>query len=130
MTTAPEDAETSVMGKKAKTLQSGISIDPATNVISGTLKYVTGYTGYSGSAELQSGNFLALKITPAADNTLVWKTQLIGGVGPEVAFDEDLNCVYRVTSTNQILRINGYDASNNLVISFNYPLSGLTLETE
>lgn len=118
------------MGKKAKLLQSGISINPVTNVISGTLKYVTGYTGYSGSSELQEGNFLALKIAPAEDNTLTWKTKLVGGVGPEVAFDEDLNCVYRITSTSQVIQINGYDDDNNLVVSFNYPLTGLTLETD
>ena len=117
------------MGKKASALQSNITIDPTTGVISGTLKYVTGYTGYSGSTELQSGNFLALKITPCADNDLVWKTQLIGGVGPEVAFDEDYNCVYRVTSTEQTVRISGYK-NNNRVVYYDYPLTGLTLQAE
>ena len=91
---------------------------------------MTGYTGFSGESELQSGNYLALKFTPAADSTLVWKTQLIGGQFGEVALDSDMNCVYRITSTSQIVRLNGYDTNNNLVISINYPLTGLTLETE
>lgn len=91
---------------------------------------MTGYTQFSGDSELQSGNYLALKFTPAEGSTLVWKTQLIGGEFGEVALDSDMNCVYRVTSTDQIVRLNGYDTNNNLVISINYPLTGLTLETE
>ena len=130
MTTTPENANTTLLGKKASTLQSGISIDQFTNVISGTLKHVTGYTQFSGESELQSGNYLALKFTPASDNTLVWKTQLIGGQFPEVALDSDYNCVYKVTSTTQVVRLNGYDTNNNLIVSINYPLTGLTLETE
>ena len=108
-------------------MQSGITIDPVTNVISGTLKYVTGYTQWSGESELQSGNYLALKFTPAEDSTLTWKTQLVGGQFGEVALDSDMNCVYRVTSTSQEVELNGYDANGNLVVSFHYPLTGLTL---
>ena len=46
------------MGKAASALQSDIEVGEDT--ITGTLKYVTGYTGYSESPELQEGNFLAL----------------------------------------------------------------------
>lgn len=53
-----EDAD--LFGLVADDLQSDIAIDGDT--ITGTSKYVTGYTGFSESVELQSGNFLALHI--------------------------------------------------------------------
>lgn len=35
------------------------------------MKYVTGYTGFSGNPELQEGNFVALKFTGTADRVRV-----------------------------------------------------------
>lgn len=35
------------------------------------MKYVTGYTGFSGDPELQEGNYVALKFTGAADRVRV-----------------------------------------------------------
>ena len=47
-----------LLGKVVSDLQEDIVI--GTNTISGTLKYVTGYTGFSGEEELQSGNYLVI----------------------------------------------------------------------
>ena len=52
------DEDEDLLGKTVGDLQSDIKIGQS--VISGKLKYVTGYTGFSGDAEEQEGNYLAL----------------------------------------------------------------------
>ena len=47
-----------LLGKKASDLQENIVITDT--VITGTSKYVTGYTGFSGKASERKGNYLAL----------------------------------------------------------------------
>ena len=56
-------------GKSASDLQENIEISNANRTVSGTLKYVTGYTQFSGDEAEQSGNYLVTKITttPSAD---------------------------------------------------------------
>lgn len=51
-------ASTDLLGKSVTDLQEDVIISDG--VISGTLKYVTDYTGFSGDPALQSGNYLAL----------------------------------------------------------------------
>ena len=96
----PEDDETTILGKDVADLQSGIIVNDSS--IEGTLKYVTGYTGYSGDPALQKGNFLALKFehTEGATTTI----QLLGGVGGPVTLDEDMNAVIRITDNRQRLK--------------------------
>lgn len=47
-----------LLGKKASDLQEGVFI--VDGKVFGTLKYVTGYTGFSGRADEQEGYYLAL----------------------------------------------------------------------
>ena len=58
--TIDADIEDSVdlLGKKASDLQEGVFI--VDGKVFGTLKYVTGYTGFSGRADEQEGYYLAL----------------------------------------------------------------------
>lgn len=58
--TIDADIEDSVdlLGKKASDLQEGVFI--VDGKVFGTLKYVTGYTGFSGRADEQQGYYLAL----------------------------------------------------------------------
>ena len=58
--TIDADIEDSVdlLGKKASDLQEGVFI--VDGKVFGTLKYVTGYTGFSGLADEQKGYYLAL----------------------------------------------------------------------
>ena len=58
--TIDADIEDSVdlLGKKASDLQEGVFI--IDGKVFGTLKYVTGYTGFSGRADEQEGYYLAL----------------------------------------------------------------------
>lgn len=52
------NAETDLLGKYVTDLQEDIVIGERT--ITGTLKYVTGYTGFSGDTAEQEGNFICL----------------------------------------------------------------------
>lgn len=52
------EADTDLLGKVIGDLQSNIKIGK--NSISGFLKYVDDYTGFSGDAELQTGNYIAV----------------------------------------------------------------------
>ena len=65
------------------------------DTVTGTLKYVTGYTGFSGDEEEQSGNYLVLHAThPTADSI---KAKLHGGKHGEVTLDSDGILITRIT---------------------------------
>lgn len=64
--------------------------------ITGTLKHVTGYTGFSNDASEQSGNYLALKFSASEGATV--KAGLVPSQGTGlVTLDSDMNGVWRVT---------------------------------
>ena len=95
-------------------------------MISGSLKNVTGYTGFSGDVSEQSGHYLALKFT--ADEDAVVAVELVGGtVGHPVTLDEDMNIVIRITDTdNQSIKV--IVTEDGQTMTLNYSLSGLELE--
>lgn len=101
LTIDPEDDDTTVLGKTVGDLQSGVIVN--NNSIEGTLKYVTGYTGYSADPELQSGNFLALKFAAAEGATTT--VQVLGGSGEIKTLDSDMNAVFRIERTNQKIKV-------------------------
>lgn len=92
--------------------------------MSGTLKHVTGYTGFSQDVSLQSGNFLALKFT-APDNATV-KVGLAPSMGSGmVTLDEDMNAVLRVANNlTQHLKVVVTDSDGKSTTKV-YDLSGL-----
>lgn len=102
LTVEAEDPTDTILGKVVNTLQDNIVVSDTG--ITGTLKYVTGYTGYSGNPAEQSGNFLALKFTaPAGSTTTV---ELIGGTAGVKTLDSDMNLVARITNKRtQKLRV-------------------------
>ena len=84
-----------LLGKTASELQEDVAI--ANGAITGTLKYVTGYTGFSGDVSEQSGNYLAIKCEAIADSITV---ELVGGtLGHPVTLDSDGMIVLRITNT-------------------------------
>lgn len=101
------------------------------NVIGGTLKYVTGYTGFSSKVDEQEGNYLALKFETVPEDATV-TVEMIGsvsGVGP-VELDEDRNLVVRVVNpTTQQIKVK-CEADDYRAVEKTYKLTGLTLETE
>lgn len=110
-------------GKSASDLQSDIVVDNTNRTITGTLKYVTGYTQFSGDEAEQSGNYLAIKLQPSptcdvyirSRTTQEWKKM-----------DSDYMLVLRVSNKNeQKLYVKAvYDGQENY---YTYSLSGLTL---
>lgn len=126
---APESGSVEVFGKAVSDLQTSIAISDE-GAITGTLKYVTGYTGYSQSPELQSGNFLALTL---ADNDFSEYTSVKVGLDPsegsglvEIRNDPDHNVVARIadaTTQKFVIVASNYFGS----VTQEYDLSDLTI---
>ena len=116
-------AGTDLLGKSASDLQTGIEI--GADSITGTLKYVTGYTGFSGDSSEQSGNYLAFHAEADGSDSIT--IELINGtVGHPVTLDSDGLAIVRITNkATQRLRVVAYKDGNTVVKE--YDLSGLTL---
>ena len=86
----PEDGEAVLFGKAVNELRSDVIV--ADDEVTGTLKYINGYVGFSSNVSEQSGNYLALKIEaePVEAKTVV---ELVGGTKGSVTLDEDRNIV-------------------------------------
>lgn len=99
-----------LFGKTVADLQSNISI--GRNTIQGTLKHVTGYTGFDGSnPELQSGNYLVIhaEVPDEDDVTITVK------VTNPVTLDDDGIAVLRIADKNSqtvtvVASKDGYDS--------------------
>ena len=117
------DTAVDLFGKNCSDLQEDIAI--ANGSITGTLKYVTGYTGFSSKAKEQKGNFIALKVTNAtADEIYV-------GLSPSASgkelnkLDEDGMIVLQVTNKDtQVVRVE--TVTDGIHDGFALDISGLT----
>lgn len=127
VTIAPEDSDTELLGKYASALQSDVAIGDG--LVTGTLKYVTGYTGFSGDTAEQSGNYLAMRVD-TDDNTDVITVELVGGsVGHPVTLDSDRNIVIRITDPiHQKIRVVVTNAGGTDKQTYTYKLYRLNLE--
>lgn len=92
-TVEPDDDEATVLGKTVSDLQEDLEV--GLSKITGTLKYVTGYTGYSGDPDLQEGNYMALKVDNVPDGSTTTAELLNGYSGP-VELDSDMDVVFRI----------------------------------
>lgn len=88
-------ASTDLLGKNVDDLQSNIVI--GATELSGTSKYVTGYTGYSGDVDLQEGNYLALHASAGTGVTI--QAELIGGTDAARTLDADGLLVARLSDS-------------------------------
>lgn len=136
-TVSAESAGTDVLGKTVSDLQSDVSISG--NAITGTLKYIDDYTGFSSNVSEQSGNYLALKFT----NIPATATSVKVGLKPtyksgsavddysglvEIISDPDKNGVFLVRdSATQKFIVLTTDGTNSKMDT--YDLSGLVCET-
>ena len=123
--TADADIEDDLLGLTAADLQEDIEITGT--AISGTLKAVAGYTGFSGDSELQSGHYIALHFASVPEGATITCELTGGSTGHPVTLGEDGILVARVTdkSTQTLVVVasaNGY-ATRTVV----YDLSGLTM---
>ena len=114
-----------LLDKVVSDLQSDIEVSDD-NKITGTLKYLTGYTGFSGDPAEQEGNYLA--VHASAVEGAVIKAEIIGGDHGEVTLDEDGILIARIKNNQQVLKFSATTSAGTQTIL--YDLSGLTLTEE
>ena len=112
-------ASVDLLGKTINDLQKGVTF--IGNNIVGELKYVTGYTGFSGDVSEQSGNYLVTHYTANSDNDIV--VELVNGTRGPVTLDEDGILISRITNkTTQKIKVTCGDKVEI------FDLTGLVLE--
>ena len=111
-----------LLGKDASDLQENLVI--GNDEITGTLKYVTGYTGFSGDPAEQEGNYIALLATPKTDDTVI-TCEVIGGDHGPVTLDEDHMVVLRIKNNDQKIKFTS--TLNGETKEYEYTLTNLTL---
>ena len=106
-------------------MQSNVAING--DVVTGTLKYVTGYTGFSGDPAEQKGNYLALHFS-SEDEGAVITAQMFNGSHPDriVTLDEDGILICRVPSNDCVIKVTATVEGEGSSIKV-YSLAGLTL---
>ena len=121
-----EDGEANLFGKTVNELQENVVIGE--DAITGTLKYVSGYTGFSSVISEQAGNYLALRIDTDEPEALT-TVELVGGTKGPVVLDDNMNIVLLIKDKNsQSIKVTMETDEDSLTKT--YDLSGLTLETE
>lgn len=114
-----------LLGKELDDLQSGVAAGASD--ITGTLKYVTNYTGFSEDPTEQQGNYIALHIdTDVEGATIV--AELIGDSRGPVTLDSDRTLIARIKSKGQKIKVTA-SKEGYPTIEKTFTLAGLTLET-
>ena len=128
LSVTPTDPDQVRYGKDVDDLQSNIQINEGSRQITGTLRYVTDYTGFSGDPALQSGNFLAIDLA-ATPNDAVITAEVIGGdsEGNPVTVDDGV-LVTRIKNRQQKIKIVATNGDN--IIERTYGLGSLKLKSE
>ena len=113
-------ASEDLFGKVISDLQENVEI--GTDSITGTLKYVDDYTGFSSDPEMQSGNYLVLHCTTNDSDPIT--VEVVGGTSGPRTLDADGIIVLRIadkdTQTIQVISGN---------ITKNYSLTNLVIES-
>ncbi len=120
------DPDDEWLGKQVSELQSNVNVND--DYISGTLHYVTGFTGYDSShPKLQSGNFLALSFEAEPGATTV--CELTGGISGPVTLDSDMVLISRITNKDtQTLKVT--TSKNGVSVTKVYGLQRLVCERD
>ena len=124
----PEEGVNIVLDKTVSDLQTDVVIDPDTNIISGNLMDITGWTEYSAEPSEQDGNFLVLNISAdPSDSTLV--VELNDDVIDPVEVDSDPTDVFifRIEDKDEdVITVTAYDSDPIDAVEEVYTLTGLT----
>jgi len=99
-------ADEDLFGKVISDLQENIEI--TNDEIKGTLKYVTGYTGFSSKVEEQSGNYLVIHNETNGDEPIF--VEVIGGTSGPTQLDSDGIIVLRIANNGQKVRVSSGSA--------------------
>lgn len=116
------DITADLLGKSVGDLQENIAISDA-NVITGTLKYVTGYTGFSGDVSEQSGNYIALHFD--ANDGAAIQVEVTGGTRTHsgaVTLDSDGIALLRLVDNNDVINVTA-TKSGSTTITKKYTLN-------
>lgn len=121
-------AETDLLGKVVTDLQEDVAI--SNGGFTGTLKYVTGYTGFSGKASERKGNYLVFHCATTEQGSTITVELINGNVGHPVTLDADGIMIARISNkdTQSIRVVASKDGYTDTVRT--YSLSGLTLTPE
>ena len=110
-----------LFGKSATDLQTGVTFN-SDDTVTGTLKYVTDYTGFSGTVSEQSGNYLVFKAeVPNIDGVTI--TAKINNTS---TLDDDGIAVFLITDKTKKLVVTASKDGEG-TFSKEFDLSGLTL---
>ena len=102
-------------------------MNESTGVISGTLNYVTGYTGFSSKVDEQSGNYIALDIAPKSGFPESLTVEVKNGTSKLLQSDHQV--VLKIKDTNKqsiLIKATNKGATETK----EYLLTGVTLKTE
>lgn len=99
-------ADEDLFGKVISDLQENIEI--TNDEIKGTLKYVTGYTGFSSKVEEQSGNYLVIHNETNGDEPIF--VEVIGGTSGPTQLDSDGIIILRIANNGQKVRVSSGSA--------------------
>lgn len=105
------ETSTDLLGKSVSDLQENVAVTG--NALTGTLKYVSDYTGFSGDPDLQKGNYLAIHVGNVPADAKV-KVELIGGESGEVELDADRICIIRITDVTQTIKVEAIKGNNSI----------------
>ena len=130
VTVEPLNGDFDAYGKNVSELQEGVEIGEFSGggSISGTLNYVTGYTGFnSAEPDEQEGYYLALKFTPPSWDGIL-TVELVGGTkGPVTLTQEDNFCVFKIDDVYRRQTIKVEYVDDDLDYERNYLLDSLYL---
>lgn len=116
-----------LFGKTVEDLQEGLTV--SNTGISGTSKYVSDYTGFSGDVSMQSGNYIVIHCAVPDVNDATITVEVVNGVSGARTLDPDGLIVLRIADKDtQSIRVVASKTGCELVTK-NLSLSGLTLET-
>lgn len=125
---AQTDTHRNKLVSDLQTSDTAISTD---NVVSGTLKYVSGFTDFSPDETLQSGHYFAYDVSVIPTDATVVVTNVGGdndGGTATLSYPDDMWMITRVSDTSQAIKIEA-TLTNGNVVTETITLTGLTLET-
>lgn len=113
-----------VFGKTVSNLHEDIVVRGS--LISGTLKYVSGWTQFSPITAYQSGNYLAMKVLASNFDRIIAALIKRDGTNTTVELDSSKQMVFRITDPkSEMIKITGFKDGD--IQQITYDLSGLTL---
>ena len=118
-------ASQDLFGKTVNDLQSDVEV--SSDAITGTLKFVSDYVGFSSDVSLQSGNYLALHCDVSALSDETVTVEVVNGHYGPVVLDDDKLVVLRIENKDtQKVKVTA-SRNGDATVTKTYSLTGLTL---